>query len=92
MSTYSLARGRATSHSARAVALSMNASGTFARVQGLRTRTLGSIPATQAYYWHHLWQAGEQETLQSLAQGNGRQFAGSKEAIAWLLADDGPGE
>lgn len=88
MISFVLSLRETTSHSAISVPLSMTASGTSARVEGLRTRPLGSIPATQAYYWHHLWQAGEQETLESLAQGHGRRFATAREAISWLLSDD----
>jgi len=88
MTNFPLSLRQTTSHSASAVPLSMTASGTFARVEGLQTRPLGSIPATQAYYWHQLWQAGERETLESLAQGNGHRFANARDAILWLLSDD----
>lgn len=92
MTNFAINLRQTTSHSARTVPLSMTASGTFARIAGLQTRPLGSIPATQAYYWHHLWQAGEHETLESLAQGNGHRFANAHEAIQWLLSDDETGE
>jgi hypothetical protein len=88
VTSFALSLRETTSHSARRVPLSLTASATFARVEGLQTQPLGSIPATQAYYWHHLWQAGERETLESLAQGNGHRFGSAREAILWLLSDD----
>jgi hypothetical protein len=47
-----------------------------------------SIPKSQAYYWKHEWQAGEQETLGELAAGKGVTFQGARDAIRWLLSED----
>ena len=47
-----------------------------------------SIPKSQAYYWKHAWQAGEQETLAELAAGRGVEFGSARDAIRWLLSED----
>lgn len=88
MTSYRLEIQQSTSVSARTVSLSAPVHGNEAHVEGLQTRSLGSIPATQAYYWKHAWQDAETETLESLAKGNGRRFATGREAIAWLLSDE----
>jgi hypothetical protein len=42
----------------------------------------------EAYYWTHTWQAGEKETLDALAAGQGQAFDNADEAIRWLLSTD----
>lgn len=46
-----------------------------------------SVSEDQAYYWSDQWQSGELAALQELARGDGRVFAGSSEALAWLLGE-----
>jgi hypothetical protein len=92
MTTFAVTAGQTTSLSANKLSAESIAlaSGSLARVEGVRTRRLGSVPASQAYYWHHRWQAAERETMASLTAGNGRRFTSSQDAIAWLLSDDEP--
>ncbi len=40
---------------------------------------------SQAFYWSRVWQEGETETLESLAEGKGKRFETGEEAIRWLL-------
>lgn len=46
------------------------------------------IPPDEEWYWTQSWQAGEMETLASLAMGNGREFESAEDLIAWLESDD----
>jgi hypothetical protein len=46
------------------------------------------LTASQAYYWTHAWQQGEQEALAELRQGRGRVFTDPGDAIRWLLSAD----
>jgi hypothetical protein len=57
-----------------------------------RRRVPASIPRSQAYYWKHAWQNGEQETLRELAAGEGIRFTGARDAIRWLLSADPPNQ
>lgn len=47
-----------------------------------------SVPADELYYWSESWQAGEGETRESLARGEGRTFNTAKDAIRYLLTND----
>lgn len=56
----------------------------------VRRAHIFAVPASQRYYWTDEWQAGEQETLQSLRGGQGIRFASGQEFAEWLRsgADD----
>lgn len=47
------------------------------------------IPSSQAYYWSSEWQEGENEAVVALRAGESRHFDDPREAIKWLLADEG---
>jgi hypothetical protein len=42
----------------------------------------------QAYYWTHVWQMGERESLRELAAGEGRVFGDPADAVRYLLSHD----
>lgn len=48
------------------------------------------IPADQAYFWGHAWQAGERESLAARARGDYRTFESDdpNDAVRWLLSED----
>lgn len=48
-----------------------------------------SIDKGQAYYWTYAWQRGEQEARAELAAGLGRTFETARDAIQWLLSEEG---
>ncbi len=47
-----------------------------------------SVPTDELYYWSETWQAGEAETIDALARGEGQTFKTAKEAIRYLLSND----
>jgi hypothetical protein len=47
-----------------------------------------AIPASQAYYWTGIWQAGERTALAELARGQGRYFTNPRDALGWLLSPE----
>lgn len=47
-----------------------------------------SIPSAQRYFWSRVWQQGETETDQDIAQGDVHRFEHPGDAIRWLLAAD----
>jgi len=56
--------------------------------QGRRRHIPSSIPKSQAYYWKHARQDGEQESLRELAAGEAVEFSNARDMIRWLLSED----
>jgi hypothetical protein len=49
------------------------------------TRVPAEVSRDQLYYWTNKWQSDEAESLGELANGEGRVFETSRDAIRWLL-------
>lgn len=54
------------------------------------TRMPAAIPADQAYYWSHGWQADVQEAREALLRGDYEEFDSDdpNDVARWLLSDD----
>lgn len=50
---------------------------------------VGAIPKDELFYWTRKWQAGEQESAEARAAGDVKDFATGREAVRWLLSEDG---
>ena len=77
-----------TSASGRSYPLSC-ISGSTSPLPGNVSRRIAPLSSLeQAYYWSKTWQESETETLDALANGEGRVFGTAQETIRWLLSAD----
>jgi hypothetical protein len=52
-------------------------------------RMPASVPREQLYYWTYRWQEGIRQSRAELDAGEYRDFANPRDAIRWLLSEEG---